>query len=289
LSNGFARAEHLQQLTIPLLTMRVDRTRMAVGAPLRLTIHAHMRESVTRLDNLSLPSLPDFETVSHETHFEPAGGGTDFTEVLTLVAKRPGDFAIPPVSIDAVDGHTGKPSRFAATDQIVVHVGPASARGAALASMLARYASIAIISLLIAYLAFRIGGAFFDWAVDLVRTSRSRPPTRARAPKWPTLPLEAETPLQRLRRAIATLRRDPSKEAAEEARSALRHALGASEEETMSDIIRRLSLSDRDLVGQALRATERAAFIDANFRGSAIDEGLPILEEVCRQLLEREI
>jgi hypothetical protein len=289
LSNGLARATQLQQLTIPLLTMRVDRTQVAVGAPLHLTIHAHMRESVTHLDNLSLPSLPDFETVSHETHFEPVGGGTDFTEVLTLVAKRPGNFAIPPVSIDAVDGQTAKPSRFAATDQIVVRVGPAPGRGAALAPMLARYASIAVISLLIAYLAFRIGGALFDWAVDLVRTRRSRPPARAPAREPPPLPLRAESPLQRLGRAIAVLRRDPSKEAAEETRSALRHALGATEEETMSDIIRRLSLSDRDLVGRALRAAERAAFIDANFRGSAIDEALPILEEVCRQLVEREV
>jgi hypothetical protein len=284
LSPGFARAQQLQQLTIPLLTMRVDRTRAAVGEPFRLTIHAHMRESLTHFDNLMLPSLPDFETVSHETHFEPADGGTDFTEVLTLVAKRAGDFAIPPVSIDAVNGQTLRPSRFTATDQIVVHVGPADGSRASPAQISARYASIAVISLLIAFLAFRIGGALFNWMVDLLRTMRARPLASPPARERPALPSGSETPLQRLRLAVTALRHDPSKASAEEARSALRRVLGASEEETMSDIIRRLSLSDRDLVGQALRAAERAAFIDANFRRSAIDEALPILEEACRQL-----
>lgn len=270
-----ARAQHLQQLTIPLLTMSVDRIHVAVGVPLHLTIHAHMRESLTHLDTITLPSLPDFETVSHETHFEPAGGGTDFTEVLTLVAKRSGDFAIPPVFIDAVNSQTGKPSRFTASDQIVLHIGPTEeSRGSP-----AQIASIAVISLFVAFLAFRIGGALFNWAVDFVRARNSAPPAQRLA-----LPQRSETPLQRLRLAVTALRRDPGRESAEEARLALRHALGASEEETMSDIIRRLSLSDRDIVGRALRAAERAAFIDANFQRSAIDEGLPILEEACRQL-----
>jgi hypothetical protein len=287
LSGAFACAQTLQHLTIPLLSMSVDRTNLPLDAPLHLSIHAHVEQTITQLDNITLPSLPDFAQVSHETHYLPAAHGTDFTETLTLKPKRTGDFTIPQVYIDAINEQTNKPSRFTATDTIVIHVGASANKDGQknpFTNDFARYASIAVISFLSAYLAFRIGGVISDWVAEAYRAWRSRPkPSVPDASNFDNI-VKYESPTQRLRVAIVTLRHDPSVTSAEEVRWALRDALAAGEEETLEDIVARIAPADRGVFERALRAAERAAFINTNLRRSAIDEGLPIFELALQRL-----
>jgi hypothetical protein len=287
-SLGFACAQTqgLQQLSIAILTMAADHTHVVVGKPFHLTIHAHVTQRITRLDNLTLPGLADFDEVSREAHMTPAAGGTDYDEVLTLKPKHAGEIEIAPVTIDAINTQSMKPSRFSSTEQVVIHaVTDASQSSGPSPEILARDAAIAVISLLVAYLTFRIGGTFFDWTVDSYRRRRTHPkqvpPVMSESYARPPVRM---TPVEQFRLAITMVKRDPSASSAETLRLALRAALGATEEETMADIVGRIALEDRSILERALRAAERAAFIDTNLRRSAIEDGLPIFEIACRRL-----
>jgi len=286
LGTGFACAQNLQQLTIPMLTLAADKTHVPVGQPFHLTVHAHITQNITHLDNLTLPSLSDFDEVSREAHLVPAAGGSDYDEVLTLKPKHEGDIEIAPVTIDAINAETMKPSRFSSTEQVVIHAGADPANKDSLTpQVLERYAAIGVISFFIAYLTFRIGGTLFDWAVDAYKAWRTRPAPTPPSNVIPTsLQLASMSAVERFRLAITTLQRDPSESSAEALRTALRDALGATEEETMADILARMPESERSILGRALRAAERAAFIDTSLRRSAIDDGLPIFEIACQRL-----
>jgi hypothetical protein len=70
-------------------------------------------------------------------------------------------------------------------------------------------------------------------------------------------------------------------------RLALRDALHAHPDETLSDILVRVPDGERGIFARALRAAERAAFIDDEARTTALEDGL-VLIDAARSRLERD-
>lgn len=287
-SAAVARADvHYQQLDIQILTMAADRRIVPVGGLFHLKIHAHIAQKITQLDHLLLPDLSPFEQIGDERHMTPVRGGTDFDELLTLKALRPGDFAIPAASIDAINSKTMLASKFSTTDSVVVSVPPILPPWSTWSAWpMLRYAAIVAVAVAVAVLTYQIGGMFWLWYRDGIRRRRYNGAVASPAPTLVPAVI-SKTAVQRLRDAITKISHDPSVEYAEELRSALRDAVGAREEETLSDILARIPASDRGVIDRALRAAERAAFIDKGSRRSAIEDGLPIFELACQRLENR--
>ncbi len=277
----------LQHLAISVLTMSLDRATVTVGQPFHLKIHAHIHQRISRLDNLTLPDLVAFTELSDERHLTPGRhAGTEYNETLTLQANDAGTISIPPVSIDAFNTQDPeqRPSRFSSTESLVVHVLPRTRAPSDLLPsrwwwemLLAGVAGVGAL-ILAGWLALRTLRHFRK--PSPAELSESAPaPTRS-------YELGQLAPAQRLRQAVTLLERAPSIAQAEEVRLALRAIVGAQEAETLEDVLNRIPEPGRATWEQALRAAERAVFIEVSQRPAAILEALPYFERACTLLEE---
>jgi hypothetical protein len=265
-----ASAQTLARLHVRTFTMTAEPKSLHVGESLRLRIVAHVDENVGQLDNVTLPDLAGFDSLGDERVCASVGRGTDCTEVLALSPTEPGDRTIGPTTLDAIDARNGKPSHFA-TNSVTIHVigaGPQPSNVTrALVDNLLRPLMI---------LGF-VGAAAYALLWGFGRR-RSREPA---TPNHVTLSevsaaneVEAPTKLADL---IAALERDRSRKNILAVRDELRRRVGAREEETLGDLLRRRAAGDDAALVGALRAVERASFVDDSRLPSAIDDALRAL------------
>ena len=86
-------------------------------------------------------------------------------------------------------------------------------------------------------------------------------------------------PKARLREALAVLRADRTRAGAMRARSIVRRMVGATDAETLADVLRRPLATDRDM-RDLLRALERAGFTHNADLGVAIAAAIAQLERM---------
>lgn len=245
--------------------MAVDRRDLVVGERFHLTIHAAVAEEVTSLDEIALPNLSAFEELGDERRCAASGRGTECFETLTLDATASGAVTIAPAALDAVDGRTGRPSRFQ-TNPVRVRIAPAPFVDAVQATFVqaawlaARFAALGVLL---------VGAAV---ALAFVR-GRARG-TRVAAPVS-TTSMASTGPDERLRELVAMLAREPTRAHAVALRAALRERAGARADETLADLARRGATPGR--AGAALAAVERASFCEDDRVAEAAREALPYL------------
>ncbi|HTV94136.1 MAG TPA: hypothetical protein VMG98_15635 [Verrucomicrobiae bacterium] len=270
-----AGAQSLQRLTVTQLTLTADTMTPHIEVPFHLIVTAHVRERISELDNLDLPILAELELLGDEHVLVTQRGGTTYRETITVVAHHSGAITIAPVTLDATNALNGKNYRYS-SNSLTLHVlGPAAAIAAAgdawqgLRSLLSALLRLALI---LAGLA----GTILLVAVLI----RRRPPPVPVVTLAPAVPV-ARDPRATLREALAALQRDHSRAGAMRARHVVRRMVGATDAETLADVLRRPLAGDRQL-RDLLRALERAGFTYDADLPAALAAALTQLERMTR-------
>ena len=269
-----ARGQSLQRLTITQLTLASDTTTPHLEVPFHLVVTAHVRERISELDNLDLPILAELELLGDEHTLVPQGGGTTYRETITVVAHHSGAITIAPVTLDAIDARDGKAKRYS-SNSLTVHVAGLSAVAVtvdAWQGIRAFFAGLVKLVLLLV----GIGAVIFVIAALI----RRRPPPAPLVTLAPAIPVVRD-PKAALREALATLRREPTRAGAMRARSIVRRMVGASDAETLADVLRRPLAADPSL-RDLLRALERAGFTHDADLGVAVAAAIAQLEHMTR-------
>ncbi len=261
-------AQTLATLHLRSFTMSAFPATLRAGEMFHLTIAAHVDERVLELDNVTLPDLAGFDVLGDERRCSASPRGSDCTETLSVTPTVAGDRTIAATIMDAVDGRTGKPSRFA-TNTVALHVASAPPQ-------LPAWVGEAFWGTLLAALPL-VSAALVLYA--LFRQLRRRRPFVRPQPLAPT-PTPAPTPEDRdvrLRAFIAALAAEPTRERALAVRAELRERVAARSDETLADIAQRYRNGAMAQVLVALVAVERAAFCEPGDVARAVQEALPSL------------
>ncbi len=264
-SGGGARAQSLQRLHITALTLSADIAKPQLEIPFHLIIQVHATERVTELDNLVLPSFPGVESMGDEQHLIGSPQGTDYREVLTVVAHRTGAIVISPAYIDAIDARDGKPKRFLSNSLTL------TVAGGTLEDPFApvRHLVATLIKIVLVAFAIFVAGLIFvrrRQAPEALTSIVLEPPS----PIVPAPSLKGE-----LREGLRQLQSAPTRAAVMRVRRILWKLTGAPEGATLADLFDRyfpdVARVDPELA-RVLRLTERAAFIKESHMLAAIDD-----------------
>jgi hypothetical protein len=273
LTSTFApvRAQTLQRLHVTQLVLGADTSRPKLEVPFHLTVTAHVREQLSSLDNLDLPILAELELLGDEHSLSTSRAGTDYREVITVVAHHTGSITIAPATLDAIDARNGKPTRFSSNPLTLV-VGGGSLEPTADAGDLARRALRWVL----------IGVALAAVIVVAVAIVR-----RPRPAKVEVITLPSPTPVTVAPRdarailgdALTTLRAERTRATAMRVRHAIRSLVGASDTETLADALRRPKAKERGM-SEVLTTLERAAFTYEADLAAAIGRAIAAIEGV---------
>ena len=270
-----ASAQSLQRLTVTQLTLAADTSTPQIEVPFHLIVTAHVRERISELDNLDLPILAELELLGDEHTMVAERGGSTYRETITVVAHHSGAITIAPVTLDAVDARTGKPTRFS-SNTLTLHVaGPAAAVATTVDAWQAVQSVFAVLFRALLWV-LGIGVVLFVFAALIRRRPVKAPaPVVTLAPPKPVI----VDPKARLREALAVMRSDRTRAGAMRARSIVRRMVGATDAETLADVLRRPLATDRDM-RDLLRALERAGFTHDADLGVAIAAAIAQLERM---------
>jgi hypothetical protein len=240
----------LRALHVDALSMRADRAQVQVGETFHLAIHVHVREPVSRLDELVIPDVGTMELLGDERNVSTSPSGTDVVETLTLEPTQAGAFTFSGAYLDAIDARTKKPSRFSANPVRVVVAGPRSDF----------FGSWIVAAKLIAALA--LGGtvllAVLAGVISVVRLRRrERPVVDVAPPIAPPPPAPQRTTRDAVAEALRAYRESPANGSLLRLRAALFEAAGANEGWTLRDA---LNVTGDAALRDALIAAEHAAF-----------------------------
>lgn len=250
--------------------MTTERTAVTVGTTFHVRIHLHTAQGVADLSALVLPNLENLTILGDEKRTTPvAGDGTDYVEILSLEAIAPGIATLSPAYIDARDPSRGnRPFRFS-SNALTIRVS-----GEALTPSYDLVRPIASIVLRVAAAVVVLAGIIFALSVWAQQTARRRrtfvplPTARPVEPPPRPQPIDRAAPVRSAAAQLAAVR---SRVNAALLRGALFTYAGARSEETLGTLLERIA-SDQAALRAALRAAERATFVDeANLQGAIED------------------
>jgi hypothetical protein len=258
-----AQAQGLRSLHVDALSMRADKTHVAIGETFHLAIHVRVRERITALDELEVPDVGTMHLLGDERHAFAAANGTDVVETLTLEPVTPGPFTFPAAYFDAVDANTKKPSRFAANPVRVVVTAPLAQ---ALSPRLIAFPLFAMALVALGTLLAAL--ALVALVVVMLRRER-KPVVSAPAPAPLVPPAPPRTPRDDVADAVRAYRSAPADGALRRLRATLFAAAGVPPGATLRDA---LANAGDDALRPALSAAEHAAFGPAHARDDASRE-----------------
>jgi hypothetical protein len=272
LSSAVAWAQALQKLTVQSFVLSSDTANPKLEVPFRLVVRVHVRERVASIDNLELPILAELELLGDERRVASSPSGTDYTETISVVAHHTGTIAIAPATLQAIDARDGRPKQYF-SNPLTINVGGGALDPFAGAERFAKSAVRWFI---------RIGlwaGGIICVAALAALVFHHRP---AKAPAPPAAPAPAAPPMRQrslrdqLSDALTVLRAERNRSAAVRVRAAVWRMIGASDGETLADVLARTDAADARMRA-LLRSLERAAFTyDADLA--------PAIEDACGSL-----
>ncbi|MFY9664135.1 MAG: hypothetical protein WAK19_06755 [Candidatus Cybelea sp.] len=268
-----AGAQSLQRLTVESFVLSSDTAAPKIDTPFHLTVTLRVRERVARIDNLDLPILAQLELLGDERETASGPRGTLYRESITVVAHDGGALTIAPATFQAIDARDGKPKQWFTNElrlRVMGGAGPLSRdAGALLGATLAAFRLFLWVCVLVLGLGCVAAVAVLFFRRRPVANAVPVPPS-APAPRTWSRREEAEA-------ALAALRAQHSRSTAVTVRAAIWRMAGASDGETLNDVLRRTSPHDttmRDL----LTALERSAFTYDADLDAAIDDACRALE-----------
>jgi hypothetical protein len=268
-------AQSLQRLTVTQLTLSADTAFPRVEQPFHLIITAHVRERVTEIDNVDLPILAELELLGDEHAVTAGANGTTYRETIAVVAHHSGGILISPVTLDAIDARDGKGKRYF-SNALTLHV---SGAGLTVPSGSSVWDALGTFARAVATIVLVILG-FIGIGILLAAFFRGRPAPAPAVTLPPPAPVRND-PRAMLVEALAAIRSDPTRAGAMRARASVRRMVGATEAETLSDVLQRPAATDRE-VRNLLRALERAAFTYDSDLSAAVAAATSELERATR-------
>lgn len=273
-----ARAQTLQRLTVESFQLDTDAVNPQVDVPFHLIVTLNVRERVTAIENLQLPSLAELELLGDERALASGSRGTQYRETITVLAHHTGDYVIAPATLQAIDARDRRAKQYYSNNlRLRVVLSPAASlnNGASIAAAAGGFALRVGLWILGTLCAIAI-------VVLIFRRRTTVPPPPPPAVAQPLPESLRAAPAQRsardqLRDALTVLRAERSRSAAVRVRAAVWRMVGASDGETLADVLQRPQTQDpsmRDL----LRALERAAFTHDGDLQPAIDAACDALE-----------
>jgi hypothetical protein len=265
------------RLNVQSFTLSADSARPRVDQPFHLIVALRVRQRVGQVANLELPMLADVELLGDERQTISTPNGTQYREIITVVAHRSGAIAFAPATLQAIDARDGKPKQWY-TNGTTVYVSGIST------PVLRHEAGLLLqrIATLLRWLLWLVGAAAIA-AVVVVLLRRRRERVIAEPVYEPFLAPEPAPPVaERSRRgqfedALTVLRAERTRASAVSVRAAIWRMLGAGEGETLGDVLRRPD-SSKPVMRDLLIALERSAFTyDSDLRG-AIEDACAALE-----------
>jgi hypothetical protein len=266
----------LQRLTVTSFTLTADTAKPELEVPFHLIVSLHVRETVPEIDNLNLPVLVDVELLGDARATQAGAGGTDYRETITVVAHHTGKITLAPATLQVIDARDGKAKQYSTNSLNLEVVG----------------ATIPTAPDEVTPALWNIGrqllGWLLIWVIGLgaivlivVVIARRRPPAVpapvAAAPPPPPRPIvPARSRRDRLQDALTVLRADRNRPTAVRVRAVVWELIGASDGETLADVLRRPEAGDPRMAA-VLRALERAAF-------TYEDDLAPAIEAACEAL-----
>ncbi len=255
---GTSRGELLQRFHVLGFRVTSDTPRPQVGVPFHVTVTVHVRERITQLQYLSSPTFSGLENLGgRHSITEARGGGSIYSETLTLVAHAPGPVAIGSAYLDAVDLHDGKTKRFISNNLILNVIGTAPPNP---------WGTIRTVLLIVL-------GLLLLAAVIFAMVRRRRHQDTASDAAQPFIDNPLPAPEIGLGEALANLRVRRDRSSVLHVREALRSIAGASQSETLGDLLQHAPVRDEDL-RRMLIAIEHAAFVHDTRLQQAIDGAL---------------
>ena len=272
-----AHAQNLPQLTITALSITTERTSAPEGQAFTLTIHVHAKQTHANLSSLILPDVTNLTILGDEKRSSPSGAGTDYLEVLTVAGIAPGEATVSPAYIDARDPSRGdRPFRFSSNSLRLQILGASPSSAAPSANAARSVLRGATVAALAAMALVLVGFVIAQAAKTRRRTYVTLPPARP-VPQRPQPP--PPDPMVVVREAATRLAGERIRVNAAALRAALFAHAGARSDETLSSLLGRIA-PEQTRLRAALRAAERATFVDeANLQG-AIDELLDAAKHV---------
>lgn len=277
LSSGIVAAQTLQKLTVQSFDLSSDTAGPKVEVPFHLIVRVHVRERVasTAFDNLVLPILAELELRGDERQVRTSPSGTDYTETIAVVAHHTGRIAIAPATLQAIDARDGRAKQYS-SNPLSVDVGGGSLDPFAGSKHFLQAAIHWFVRT-----ALWAGGIICVVAL-VALIFHHRPPERAALTPQAPAPAPAPTKPPRSRRdrlsdALIVLRAERNRSAAVRVRSAVWRMIGASDGETLADVLQRPDATDARL-HSLLRSLERAAFTYDADLSPAIDDACANLE-----------
>lgn len=276
LFSGTAVAQALQKLTVESFSLSSDTNDPKLEVPFHLIVRVHVRERVASIDNLVLPILAELELRGDERQVRSTPSGTDYTETITVVAHHTGRIEVAPATLQAIDARDGRAKEYS-SNGLIVEVGGGSLDPLADAERLGRDAVR-----LFAWAAVWAGGIICVVALAALIFYHRPAKIATTAPPPPT-PAAPPTP-PRSRRdqfsdALTVLRAERNRPAAVRVRAAVWRMIGASEGETLADVLQRPDATDARMRA-LLRSLERAAFTYDDDLTPAIDDACANLEAI---------
>lgn len=272
-----AGAQALQRLTVVSFDLGADTTAPRVDVPFHLMLTLRVRERVGQIANLDLPELAQLELLGDERETTTTPQGTQYRETVTVVAHDGGTVAISPATLQAIDARDGKPKQWF-SNGLTLHVTGAPSRSVNNAAGTFGTALRNALGVLLSLVLWAAGIACFVAIVVLLVRRRPTPepePQLVASPLPP--PVVVRTPRQRAEDALAVLRAERTRSSAIAVRAAIWRMVGASDGETLADVLRRPDPQDR-VTRELLVALERSAFTYEEDLRAAIDDACGALE-----------
>jgi hypothetical protein len=271
LAVGQASAQTLPDLTITALSISSDRTAAPEGEAFHLRIHVRTKQRGAELSSLVLPDVVNLTILGDEKRTAPAGDGTDYVETLTVAGVTPGEATVSPAYIDARDPARGdKPFRFS-SNRLSLRITAAVNSGVQPLADAAMHAVRIGVAVLIAFVAVVTLGFLIVRARALAVKRKAYVTLPQARPVAQTVTVTPVDHRSEVRTAALQLASTRTRSAATQVRAALFASAGARREETLESLLGRIPNEQRTLRA-ALRAAERAAFVDESHLQGAIDD-----------------
>jgi hypothetical protein len=270
-----ARPQALQRLTVDSFTLTSDTPHPQLEVPFHLILKLRVGQRVTDIENLVLPILAELELLGDERHYYVGNDGTEYRETITVVAHHTGTIVVAPATLQAVDARDGRAKQWY-SNGLMLNVG-----GGGLLPL----RRVERDALRVAPEAFRVvlwgTGVLCGLAIlVLLFTHRPRPAAPPAAETTaPPVPVRPRSQREQLEDALTVLKAERTRSAAVCVRSAIWRMIGASDGETLEDVLQR-SQARNARMRALLVALERAAFTYDEDLSDAID-GACIAIEHC--------
>jgi hypothetical protein len=279
LAAGSAAAQTLPGLTLTALSITSDRTAAPEGEAFHLRIHVHTKQPGADLSSLVLPDVVNLTILGDEKRTASARDGTDYIETLTVAGVSPGEASVTPAYIDARDPSRGdKPFRFSSNRLSLRITGSASPGVQPLVSTAMHAARIAVAVVIALIVLLAIGFLIVRTRAFAGKRKAYTTLPRARPVATPVTVAPVDRRAE-VRNAALGLASNRTRSAATLVRTALFALAGARSDETLLALLERVPKEQRALRA-ALRAAERAVFIEESHLQGAIDELLDAVRAV---------